>query len=87
MTAKNSAAATTKTAAKKAAKAVPDEKVYIQFAGRETAVGAITDTVKNIWKDGGHRVSSIKSLEIYVKPEESAAYYVINGKETGRVDL
>ena len=87
MTAKKSAATTAKTVAKKAVKAVPEEKVYIQFAGRETEAGAITDTVKNMWKEGGHRVSSIKSLEIYVKPEESAAYYVINGKETGRVDL
>ena len=31
--------------------------------------------------------SSIKSLEVYVKPEDMAAYYVINGKENGKIEL
>lgn len=35
----------------------------------------------------GHRASSIKSLQVYLKPEESAAYYVINSKYAGKVDL
>ena len=35
----------------------------------------------------GHRASSIKSLQVYLKPEEFAAYYVINQKFAGRVDL
>ena len=35
----------------------------------------------------GHRESSIKALQVYVKPQEWAAYYVINNKITGRMDL
>ena len=35
----------------------------------------------------GHRESSIKSLRVYLKPEDGAAYYVINDKIAGRVDL
>lgn len=35
----------------------------------------------------GHRASSIKTLDLYVKPEDGAAYYVINGKETGKIEL
>ena len=29
----------------------------------------------------------MKDDKIYLKPEESAAYYVVNGDTTGRVDL
>lgn len=32
-------------------------------------------------------MSSIKTLQLYLKPEESAAYYVINQKFAGKVDL
>ena len=31
--------------------------------------------------------SSIKDLRVYLKPEDGAAYYVINEKVAGRVDL
>ena len=27
----------------------------------------------------GNKVGDIKTIEIYVKPEENAAYYVVNG--------
>ena len=29
----------------------------------------------------------IKSIELYVKPEDHAAYYVVNGSENGKIDL
>lgn len=35
----------------------------------------------------GHRASAIKKLTIYLKPEERKAYYVINEKATGDIDL
>ena len=35
----------------------------------------------------GHRAGCIKTLNIYVKPEEYKAYYVINDKFFGSVDL
>ena len=30
---------------------------------------------------------TVKTLEIYVKPEDGAAYYVVNGKDSGKADL
>ena len=39
---------------------------------------------KDVWKyDLGKKVSDFKSVELYVKPEEFRAYYVINGEVTG----
>ena len=29
----------------------------------------------------------IQTLELYVKPEDQAVYYVVNGAGTGKVDL
>ena len=75
-----------KPATKKAA-AEKVEHVYVQFAGKELLTTELLDQAKKAWEAEGHRASSIKSLELYVKPEDNAAYYVINGKETGKIEL
>ena len=77
-------------AAKKAAKAAKEElkpEVFIQYQGNEAIVADVIEKAKNEFIADGHRASSIKSLQVYLKPEEFAAYYVINQKFAGRVDL
>lgn len=77
-----------KTTAKKAAvKKELAPEVYIQFEGREDAVQNVIAKAKEAFVADGHRESTIKSLRVYLKPEESAAYYVINEKYAGKVDL
>lgn len=63
------------------------QNVYVQFAGKEILTSALIKLVTEKWVALGHRASSIKSLDLYVKPEDSAAYYVINGKESGKIEL
>lgn len=70
----------------KASKTLVPE-VFVQLANNEIAVSPVIDQVKAEWVAAGHKESSIKTLNLYVKPEESAAYYVINEKHTGKVDL
>lgn len=81
----------TKTAAKTApAKKAPakTQEIFIQFAGKEILDKDLTDKVKEIWtKELGNKVKDMVDVKIYVKPEESAAYYVINGDVTGSIDL
>lgn len=79
--------AAAKTTTAKTAKEAVSQNVYIQFAGKEVKTGDLVEQVKALWMAEGHRASSIKSLEVYVKPEDAAAYYVINGKENGKIDL
>ncbi len=79
------AAKTTKTV--KTAKETVSQNVYVQFDGKEVKTEELVEQVKAIWTGEGHRASSIKSLEVYVKPEDAAAYYVINGKDTGKIEL
>lgn len=65
-------------AAKKAAKAA----VYIQYAGFEKSVDEIVEAAKKA------ATVAVKDVAVYVKPEENAAYYVINGgEETGKIGL
>jgi hypothetical protein len=35
----------------------------------------------------GNKKADLKELAVYVKPEESAIYYVVNGSETGKVEF
>ena len=43
---------------------------------------------KDIWTDDmGKKEKDLKDIKIYIKPEESKAYYVINGDISGSVWL
>ena len=63
------------------------QKVYVQYGGKEILTSDLAEKATQIWVEMGHRASSIKSLVVYVKPEDMAAYYVINGKDTGKIEL
>ena len=93
-TAKAAEAKTTETARKTPAKrtttkkaAVVTEEVYLQYAGKEFSSADLTAKVKEIWKEMGKKAADLKDIKVYVKPEENAAYYVINNEETGSFGL
>ena len=71
----------------KAEKKEAVQNVYVQFAGKEILTADLAAQVTEKWVALGHRASSIKELNLYVKPEDNAAYYVINGKESGKIEL
>lgn len=61
--------------------------VYLQYAGNEYDEAALIENIKNIWAGDDHDISEISSIEVYIKPEEFCAYYVINGTDQGSVAL
>lgn len=71
----------------KAAKTEIKTALYVQFAGNEATEADIIDKVKAAYVAEGHKESAIKEINLYVKPEEYAVYYVINDKAIGKVDL
>lgn len=82
--------AKTKTSVKKKETAVGKIKVstYIQYLGKEIEQEQLIEKVKANWTDQGNDASGIKNLELYVKPEEGAVYYVVNGiPDSGKVDF
>lgn len=77
-------APTRKTAARKAPAATkPVEvksSVYVQFAGKEFSESSLTEAVKEAYTALGNKAEDIRTIDIYVKPEESVAYYTVNGQ-------
>lgn len=65
-------------------KAVVTEVVNFQFSGKSYTSEDLVKIAKDVWKyDLNGTEEDFKSLELYVKPEENTAYYVINGDITG----
>ena len=59
--------------------------LYVQYNGKQVEEKDIVASVKKAWTDAGNKVGEIKTMEVYVKPEEDAVYYVINETESGKV--
>lgn len=76
-----------KTIVKTEKKAVEQEMI-LQFGGREIKEKDLYEKIYQIWIEGyGKKAEDLKSLKVYVKPEEFTAYYVINDTITGSIDL
>ena len=63
-------------------------KVVLQFGDRSVEADKIVETAQNKWKNEQKRsLKEMKSLDLYVKPEEGKVYYVANEKETGDFEI
>ena len=59
-------------------------ELYVEFSGKQYNVTDIIDRAKADYR-ATHKVG-VQSCKVYVKPEEGAAYYVIN-KVSGKLEL
>ncbi len=56
-------------------------KVVLQLGDREYTNCDLVKIAKDVWKyDLGKDTAELKDVELYVKPEESKVYYVMNGE-------
>ncbi len=77
-------AATTTAKKAPAKKAEVKANISVQFDGKEYKAEDFVKIAKDVWQyDLGNKVADFKTVDLYVKPEESAVYYVINGDVTG----
>lgn len=60
---------------------------YLEFAGQQLVEKDLITSAKSIWTENGNKASDLKSINLYVKPEENMAYYVFNDDETGSFAL
>ena len=67
-------------AAKKVA--APKVSLTLQYMGKGLTQDEMVAAVTAQWAG-----EAIKTLELYVKPEDQAVYFVINGEHTGKVAL
>lgn len=79
----------TKEAAKKVRKAAPKKEMkttlIVEHQGKQVEDKDMIAAVKKAWTKSGRKIGDIKTMTLYVKPEEAAVYYVINTIETGSV--
>ena len=58
--------------------------VYIQYGDKEIVCDELIERARADYK--ANNTGTVRSIKLYVKPEENTAYYVINGKE-GKIDI
>ena len=79
----------TKEAAKKVRKAAPKKEMkttlIVEHQGKQVEDKDMIAALKKAWTKSGRKIGDIKTMTLYVKPEEAAVYYVINATETGSV--
>ena len=75
-----------KTETKKRVTRKPTKKIVLQYLGKEFDEAELTERAIAQFNsvEGG---VAVKTITMYLKPEEDAAYYVINDQYTGRVDF
>ena len=78
------AAAVRKRTTQKAAVPNLNPVLILQFQGNETDTAELIDAAKTDFK-AQHKRTPITDLKLYLKPEEHAAYYVVNGNYNGKI--
>ena len=76
---------TAKTAAKTTRATAPVETVKVQFGGDEYDFAEIKKAVEADYKSKFK--GKVKTIEFYIKPEDKAVYYVINGDFSDKIEL
>ena len=66
---------------------VTTTEVILQYRNYEVNMDDVTERVKAHYVAKGNKPESIENMQIYVKPEDFTAYYVINDREAGKVNL
>ena len=76
---------TAKTTKKTTRATAPTETVKIQFGGDEYDFAEIKKAVEVDYKKKFK--GKVKTIEFYIKPEDKAVYYVINGDFSDKIEL
>ena len=62
----------------------------VEFAGNQIESKEVIKKKKKVWVDAGNKnrkVKDLKTMDLYLKPEENAVYYVFNEEESGSFPL
>lgn len=93
--------AATKTASKASAKAAvaktetkvtEDSSVevktdlFVEFGNAQVSMDKVVEDVKKTFAAQGNK-DEVKSVKVYLKPEEQTAYYIVNGTVSGKMDV
>lgn len=65
---------------------IPAPEIVLQYSGAEIEASTLADAAVAQFRAAKKR-AKIKDIKLYIKPEENAAYFVINGVFNGKVDF
>ena len=85
--AKKAAEKATEKVKKATAKKEIKTSLFVEYYGKQVQEKDMIASVKKAWTKSGKKVADIKTMALYVKPEENSVYYVINGDSAGRVEF
>ena len=60
--------------------------LFFEYGDKQVDASTLAELAKADFKANGGK-GAIRGIELYVKAEDNALYYVINGKENGKVEL
>lgn len=64
------------------------EEIHMEYAGKSYDMDTLVAKAVQVWTSVYKRSRrELWSVELYVKPEESKAYYVLNKRKNGSIDL
>ena len=75
-----------KTTKKTAKAAEVKAEVVVEFSGVQVSIDEVVENVKKTYAAQGN-TDAVKSVKVYLKPQDQAAYYVINDEIEGRMDV
>ena len=61
------------------------KNIVIQYQGRERSEKNLLDLIYQDMVNKGIKEDEIENVDIYVKPEEQAVFYVVNKKIEGQI--
>ena len=83
---KEVAAAPVAEVVKEEVKAEAKTEVFVEFNGVQESIDEVIENVKKTFAAEGN-TDEIKSVKVYLKPQDSAAYYVVNDTIEGKMDV
>ncbi len=62
-------------------------ELTIQYGGKDNKESDLVAMAKDAFKAAGNKVSDIKKLDLYVQPENSIVYFVVNDDFNGEFQI
>ena len=60
--------------------------LILQYGADEMDITDLKERCRSAWRDQ-FRDGAIRSLAVYIKPEDHRTYWVVNGEESGAVEI
>lgn len=87
LTSEKPSKSSTKKSTAKTSKKMIETKVVFQFLGNDIEPKSLLEQAKEDYLATGGKEKDIETMELYIKPEDNAAYYVVNGTPYGKVTI